>query len=418
MAEREETPSDPPAIPQTEALRPATLCVHGGPRPAAGQGVVVPLERSVTFVLDETAYALRAAGRLEEARVYSRESHPTQEAVEVRLAALEGAEGTALFASGQAALAALLLAHLPPGRTLLLAEPIYGGTAALVASLAPRQGSAVVRFDPTDVAALADRWPKGAALVLAESIANPTLVVADVSGLAKLARERGARLAIDATFATPIGQRPLKLGADLVWHSATKYLGGHSDLLAGVVASSNDLLAPVRRWRTETGATLGPDAAWLLGRGLGTLDLRLRAQCASATRLAAWLAAHPDVVRVHHPSLVEPTVASRHRTHQLALPGAMLSFELAGGDERAAHFVRSLRLILEAASLGGIESLVSLPARMSHSGLTPEARLAAGIHPGLVRLSVGIEDPQDLQADLAQALTASARCSRGLGPRP
>lgn len=386
----------------------STRCVHGGHRPGPGsKGVCLAIERSATFLLDETAYALRAAGRYEDARVYARESGPTLEAVERKLALLEGSFDTCLFASGQGALAALVLAHVPPGAPVLLQRTVYGGTQALLQHLLPRQGSALVRFDGRDPASLEANWAPGTALVVAESLANPTLEVADLAGLSAVAHARGALLAVDATFATPLGQRPLALGADLVWHSATKFLGGHSDLIAGVVAGAKQLVDPVRRWRTEAGSTPDPQMAWLLDRGLKTLALRVRAMSDTAVGLARYLKGHPEVLDVLHPSLPRDE-GERRRAGQLELPGGMLSFVVAGGDARATRFAAQLRLIVEAASLGGVESLVSLPARMSHVGLTLEERLEAGIAPGLVRLSVGIEDAADLEADLAGALSASA----------
>ncbi len=384
-----------------------TRCVHAGYRASAGQpGVVLPIDRSATFRLDEEAYALRAAGKSEQARVYARESSPTLEGVEAKLAALEGASAAAVLASGQAAFMALVLAEVSPGRAVMLQEAVYGGTLALLEHLLQRQGSALGRFDGRDSASLASNWIEGTALVVAESIANPTLEVADIAGIAAVVRARGARLAVDATFATPIGQRPLELGAHLVWHSATKYLGGHSDLVAGVVAGDRAALDPIRRWRTHGGGCLDPQGAWLLERGLKTLALRVREQSANATRLARFLAGHSDVLRVHHPSLPADARAAE-RARQLAVFGGMLSFELDGGDARAIRFAKHLDLVLEAASLGGVESLVSLPVRMSHIGLSPEARARAGIRPGLVRLSVGIEDADDLEADLARALLRS-----------
>jgi cystathionine beta-lyase/cystathionine gamma-synthase len=394
--------------PRLDHTRLATRCVHAGHRPSAAErSLVTPIVRSTTFLLDEAAYRLREAGRSEEARVYSRESYPGLEALEVRLAALEGAEGAVAFGSGQAALHAALLAALPPGKPLLASDRLYGGSLALLAELLPRQGSPLVRFAPDDPADLSRKLPPGGALVLVESLSNPDLCVADLPGLAEVCRRAGARLLVDATFVSPALQRPLEHGADLVMHSATKYLGGHSDLLGGVLAGGGELLAQARRWRTLAGAVLDPQAAFLLERGLKTLALRLAAQCAGAEELARRLAAHPEVQRVLYPSLASERQRGLAR-RLLARPGAMVSFELAGGDPRAGAFARALRLILEAASLGGVESLISLPARMSHVGLSPEQRLAAGIGPGQVRLSVGIEDPLDLWADLEQALAHSA----------
>lgn len=384
-----------------------TRCVHGGWRADEGRpGVVVPQERSVTYRLSDLAYSLRSAGRSEQARVYSRESSPTLEAVELKLAHLDGADSACLYASGMAALHAALLATVEPGGRVLVAERLYGGSDGLLDAWLPRQGTSVVRFSG-EVFDLTAKLTADTRLVLVESLANPTLDVADVRGLAQALEGHPAKLLVDATFATPMAQRPLALGADLVWHSATKYLGGHSDVLAGALCGDRMTLDEARHWRTRVGSTPDPEAAWLLDRGMKTLALRFERASANASELAAWLSAQPEVEVVHHPSLLTGAVAQRAEAH-LDLPGGVLSFAVRGGDARADRLVRSLKVFTEAASLGGVESLASQPVRMSHVGLSAEQLSARGIVPGLIRLAVGIEGAADLRADLEQAIAASA----------
>jgi methionine-gamma-lyase len=365
----------------------------------------MPLVRSATFAQSDATYAALAAGRTREVAIYSRYSNPTIEIVEERLAALEGAEQALVFSSGMAALHAAILASVPPGGTLVVADRLYGGTIDLLHGGVELLGLQVRTVDVSDRAAL-KRAIQGASLVLCESISNPTLDVTDLPTVGEIAREHGAQLLVDATFASPICQRALELGADLVMHSATKFLGGHSDLTAGVIAGSAPALEPIWAWRKRAGGCLDPQAAWLLGRGLATLALRVRAQERGAQKLAEFLAGHRAVTRVLYPGLPS------HPTHELAGRllngfGSMVSFELAGGDEAALRFVRRLELVIDAPSLGGVESLVSLPRFMSHAHISDAQRRAAGIGPGFVRFSVGIEDPDDLVNDLEQALDPS-----------
>jgi cystathionine beta-lyase/cystathionine gamma-synthase len=389
--------------PQSE-LRPATRCVHGG-ETGAGAPLVPPIVRSAIFRMDDAAYAERAAGRGDRARCYTRETNPTIEAVEARLAALEGAERALVFASGQAALHALWMATLARGDRVVLFRQIYGGTVDLAKLLLPRLGVEFERIDANDLVALERLCDERLRIVQCESLSNPLTLVADLPRLAALLAARAPRalLAVDATLASPIGQRPLNLGAHLVHHSATKYLGGHSDLIGGVVTGSEAHLRPVWLWRTKAGGCMDPDAAYLLDRGVRTLALRVAAQSASALRLARRLARHPRVLSVHHCGL------EAHPHHALARAllehtGGLFSFVVRGGDDEALRVIRRLRLFAEAASLGGVESLASRPRDLSQVGLSAEERALAGLEPGLVRLSVGIEDPADLEADLLSAL--------------
>ncbi len=390
------------------ALRPATLCVHAGPG-RAGAPLVPPIVRSSTFRLDDEVYAERAAGRAAHTLCYARETNPTVEAVEARVAALEGAERSLAFASGQAALHALLMATLERGQRVLLFRQIYGGTFDLCRLLLPRLGVELELIDANDFAALERRCDERLRLVLCESLSNPLNCVADLPRVAARLRARAphALLAVDATLASPLGQRPLALGADLVYHSATKYLGGHSDLIGGVLSGSAERLQAAWLWRTKAGGCMDPEPAYLLDRGIRTLALRLAAQSASALALARFLERHPRVARVHHCGLAV------HPHHALAREllrhtGGLFSFVVRAGsgdaDAEALRVIRRLELFAEAASLGGVESLASRPRDLSQVHLSAEERLRAGLEPGLIRLSVGIEDALDLEQDLARAL--------------
>ncbi|MDA1263789.1 MAG: aminotransferase class I/II-fold pyridoxal phosphate-dependent enzyme [Planctomycetota bacterium] len=382
----------------------STRCVHAGRRPTPGDpGLMAPIVRSSTFLQHAGTRSLTAAGRWDDAWVYSRYGNPTVAAVESRLAALEGAQGALLFGSGSAALHAALLAAAGPGGAVAMPSQIYGGTRAILAEELVPLGLRLVEFDLERPEALATQ--EHLDVIVVESLTNPNLLVADLPGLAQLARGHGARLVVDATFATPLLQRPLDLGADLVVHSATKALGGHSDLTAGVVAGGGELLTRVREIRKHLGAVLDPAPAALIERGIKTLALRLRAQAAGAQAVAEALEGQAAVRAVHYPGLASHPHHARCQ-ELLRGFGGVLSFELAAGDEALLPFAARLRLVIDAPSLGGVETLISLPATMSHAGMSPEERLRAGVVPGLVRVAVGIEDPEDLVADFLQALEA------------
>ncbi|MBK7645431.1 MAG: PLP-dependent transferase [Planctomycetes bacterium] len=383
----------------------ATRCIHAGYRASpASPAVVAPLVTSTTFLLDDASYAHMLAGRADEALIYTRLGNPTLDVVQERLASLEGTEHALVFASGMAAIHAALLACLPRGGGIVAHRELYGSTWDLMVNVLAPYGIRTTLVDLDDPKArkeaLAQHKPQ---VVYCESVSNPTLHVADLPAIASDAHAVGARMLVDATFASPALQRPAEFGVDLVIHSATKYLGGHSDLTAGVVAGREEDLRGVYRWLQLAGGCLDPHSAALLERGLKTLPLRMRAHCANASALARHLAAHPKVAQVLHPSL------AAHRSHATAkrvLPdfGGMLSFVVKGGDEAALRCVRALELALEASSLGGVETLVSLPFNTSHARFTPAQRAEAGMPPGFVRVSVGVEDLADLVADFDQAL--------------
>ena len=386
------------------ALRPASLCVHAGHRATQdAPEVVAPIAQTSTFLLDDEAYARMLGGKVDEALIYTRIRNPTLDVVQRRIAALEGAEACLVFASGMAAIHSTLMSLAGRGTRIVAHKELYGSTWDLLVNYLRPLGIAAVLADLNDAQERERALEGGAAVVYCESISNPTMTVADVPAIARAAKERGAKLVVDATFATPLLQRPLELGADLVVHSATKYLGGHSDLIGGAASGSAALLRGVFRWLQLAGGCMDPHAAFLLDRGIKTLPLRMRAHVENARALATALAGHPRVADVLYPGLETHASFARARA-VLAAPGGMLSFVVKGGDDAALRFVRSLRLAIEASSLGGVETLVSLPFNTSHVKLSAKERAAAGIPPGLVRVSVGIEDPADLVADFAQAL--------------
>ncbi len=389
-----------------------TTAVHGAARGPRRGPLVEPVALTSTYSAASTqeiddVYDGRAAGH-----VYSRYSNPTVDAVAAKLAALEGTDGAVLASSGMAAISLVCLAFAGAGSRIVVQEDVYGGTAAFFRSVAPRLGMRVDSFPTTDARAFEvalDAAPT--TLAYLESPTNPTLRLPDVAACAAIARARGVITVIDGTFASPVNSRPHALGADVVVHSATKYLGGHSDLMAGVACADEPLLGRLRALHAITGAILDPHAAFLLDRGLKTLHLRVERSNANAMRLARFIEARPDVRRVHYPGLAS------HPQHDLArrqMPGGfggVLAFDLAS-REAAYRFADALRVVRNAASLGSVESLVSLPVVQSHRAWTDEERARRGIAPGTVRLSVGVEDEADLLADVEQALD----CARGLPP--
>jgi cystathionine gamma-lyase len=376
-----------------------TRAIHVGNERCPQTGAVVPpLYLSSTFVQP-------GAGEWGEFD-YSRSGNPTRKAFETTLASLEGAVGALAFATGMAA-THCLIASLRSGDHVVAGSDIYGGTYRLLHKVANRAGIGVTLADSTNLAAFAAAFTPATKLAWIESPGNPLLSITDVAACAELAHKRGALLAVDGTFATPVLTRPLDLGADVVMHSATKYIGGHSDLLGGALAVRDQRLRDELYFvQNATGGVMGPLEAFLASRGLKTLELRVREQCRSAHALAERLASHPRVGRVLYPGL------STHPGHALAARqmdrafGAMLSFELKGDFVAAKNFCESTRLFQLAVSLGAVESLIEQPAAMSHASYDAADRARFGISDGLVRLSVGLEDVDDLWADLEQAFVA------------
>lgn len=380
---------------QTMQFRTRAIHVGNDPDPQTG-AVVRPVHLAATYVQP-------GAGQWGEFD-YARTANPTRKAFETTLADLESGVGALAFASGMAAThcASLLL---KPGDCLLAGTDIYGGSYRLFKKVLEPAGVEVRLAPATDLEALAAAFTARTRLVWIESPGNPLLSITDIAACAELAHRHGALLAVDNTFATPVLTRPLELGADISMHSATKYLGGHSDVLGGaLVVGDRQLFDRLHYLQNATGGVMGPLESYLCSRGLKTLELRVREQCRTAARLAQYLSSHPKVLRVLYPGL------PGHPGHALAARqmqggfGAMLSFEVEGGLEAARQVVQSTRLFQLAVSLGAVESLVEQPALMSHASYDRADRLAHGITDGLVRLSVGLESPEDLEADLAQAM--------------
>jgi cystathionine beta-lyase/cystathionine gamma-synthase len=396
-----------------------TEAVHAGeraPRPTFTP-VATPIYPSVSYVYDDIETLDAIFGGTEHGPVYTRYGNPTNEALEAAVAALEGAEAALSFSSGMAAIhAALLVAGAHAGCTVVAAQDVYGATYALLGKLMAQQGVTTRFVDASDeqavAAAIAETRPS---VVVAETISNPLLKLADVPRLANLAHAVGASLIVDNTFATPYLHRPIEHGADFVVHSATKYLGGHGDVLGGVVACNAERRQALFETIKLTGGNLGPQEAWLVLRGLKTLPLRIARQCANAQQVAEWLIGHPQVGHVNYPGLPghpQHALAARLLEHDAF--GAMVSFDIQPAERAVAfRFFNALKLVLPATTLGDVYSLTLYPAGTSHRALDPQTRRQIGIGDGLVRLSIGIEDPADIIADLDQALRASVRTGAG-----
>lgn len=380
----------------------STLCVHAGELEDAHGSPHTPIYQTTTFRFANTADLLDVMEGRKPGSLYTRYGlNPSIVSVEKKLAALEGAAEALAFASGMAAIASLFLVH--GRRGIVCFGEAYGGTLEILTTQLPSLGIEVHFLAGKDTDGLERLLAQGVGLVFIETPTNPTLEIADVNAIAARTHAHGALLAVDNTFASPVNQNPLALGADLVMHSCTKYLGGHSDLTAGCVMGSAELLAPVRTWRRCLGSTIAPETAALLARSLRSLVVRVRAQNANAQAVAEAMAVHPRVSRVLYPGLPDfPGHALAAR--QMSGFGGILTIEVKGGGEAAVKVADSLQLIMLAPSLGGVESLVTQPCTTTHHGLTPEQRQARGITDGMLRLSIGLEDAADLIADLEQAL--------------
>jgi methionine-gamma-lyase len=409
-------------------MRPESLMMTHGYHPEWSEGAIKPpVFQTSTFVFPSAEqgkeFFAQAYGLAERdpARppglIYSRLNNPDLEILEERLNLWDRAEASAVFSCGMSAIATSLLALVRPGDGIAFARPIYGGTDELLRVILPDHGIATRSFpagsDAEGIAAACDELEARGApcrLILLETPANPTMVLTDIAAAAAVAHERGALCAVDNTFLGPLYQTPLAHGADLVLYSATKYLGGHSDLLAGVALGGRELIDRIRLYRTILGTMLDPHSAWLLLRSLETAKLRMTCARKNAQQVVPWLAAHPRVARVIFPgSSDDPRQQAIYR-RQCSGPGAMIAFELAdAGEAETFRFLNAVRLIKLAVSLGGNESLIEHPATMTHADVPPEEREAMGVGPALVRLSVGIEHPDDLIRDLDQALAAIDR---------
>src|SRR5918992_3760315 len=389
-----------------------TRAVHSGERRTVLRDgtffpISTPIYASTTFSHQDIETTDRVLGGEEPGYSYARYDNPTVVAFEEALASLEGGDAQVFaFASGMAAMhAALVAAELGPGATVLAAEQLYGSTATLLVQVFGANGVETRFVDAYDLGAVEKQVAElGPRAVVVETISNPLLRVADTESMAGITRRSGAALVVDNTFGTPYLQRPLELGADIVVHSATKYLSGHGDLTAGVVVAGAPYDAAVEQVRKLVGGVLAPFGAWLAHRGLKTLPLRLARQCENAREISAYLASHPKVAKVHHPALEDhPDHATAGRV--LADTGGLVSFELGtGGREAAFEFLNALELCVRAPSLGDIYTLAIHPATSSHRELSPSRRARLGVEENLIRVSLGIEHPDDVIEDIEQAL--------------
>jgi len=378
--------------------------VHGGElRRKLADAVTEPIVQTATYTFANTAeLADHFEGRIEREE-YGRYGNPTQRVAERKLAALEGAEDGLLFSSGMAAITTTLFAMLSKGAHVVVTDDAYRRTRQFLLQVLRRYGVDVSVVPAGDYDRLQEAVRQTTRLIFSESPTNPYNRVLDLERVAEIGRRHRVKTVIDSTFATPINQRPLEFGIDLVIHSATKYLGGHNDLLAGAVLGGAAMIAGIRDMQGITGAVPDPFSAYLLIRGIKTLALRVARQNENAVQLAAFLATHPKVERVHHPSLPshpEHEIASR----QMQGFGGVVSFEIRGDLAAGSRLVDACRLPRIAPSLGGVESLIEQPALMSFYELSSEERLQVGIKDSLIRYAVGIEDADDLIADLRQAL--------------
>ncbi len=384
---------------------PSTRAIHGGPPgERRNQPVVPPVHLSSTFeskdIDEQVALEERKADTF-----YTRYGNPTLSLAESVVAGLEGAESAAVFGSGMAAITTTLLAHLKAGDHAVFQREIYGGVHRFATEILPSYGVSVGWFEANDIGGIERALRDETRVLYLESPTNPTLKLVDIERVARIGRERRIPTFIDSTFASPFNTRPHELGVDGVLHSATKYLGGHSDLLAGVLAGSAALVARVKSHLRVLGGILDPHAAYLLLRGMKTLELRVTRHNANALEVARFLEGHARVRAVHYPMLAS------HPQHELALRqmkggSGVLSFEVKGGLEEAKRFANALELVRVAPSLGSVESLLSIPCLTSHAMLSPEERRRTGIADGLVRLALGVESPEDLISDLSRALEA------------
>jgi len=384
----------------------ATRAIHFGYEPQDEHGALTPpLHLSSTFAFETAEAGGEMFAGTRPGHFYTRVSNPTNELLERRLAALEGAEAGLAAASGMGAITAVMWTFLSPGDEVITDKTLYGCTFSFLRDGLARFGITVTHVDLTDPQALVDAISPKTRIVYFETPANPNMRLVDIKAISAIARAAGARTVVDNTYATPFLTRPIALGADIVVHSATKYLGGHGDLIGGLVAGSAEDMTQVRvvGIKDMTGAAMSPFNAFLILRGLKTLQIRVERHCRSAMEVARHLEAHPAVSVVHYPGL-ESFPQHELAKSQMADFGGMIAFELKGGMTAGVTMMNRLKLIRRAVSLGDAESLVEHPASMTHATYTPEERLAHGISDGLVRLSVGLEDLADILADLTQAL--------------
>ncbi|MGA8491445.1 MAG: aminotransferase class I/II-fold pyridoxal phosphate-dependent enzyme [Terriglobales bacterium] len=379
-----------------------TEAVHAGADLQKKHGpVATPIYQTSTFEVTDNDEQLRVTPT---DMFYTRYGNPTNTAVELRIAELERAEGALLFASGMSAITTSILALLKSGDHVVAQRDIYGGAGKFFDQWLPKLGVETTFVDTHEYEQHAQAIRPNTKLLYLESPTNPTLRIVDLRKAAALAKKHNLISMIDSTFATPLNQRPVEFGIDLVMHSGTKYFGGHSDVMAGIIAGRKDLIEKIHETRTTLGGVMDPHAAWLLLRGIKTLAVRVQRQNENAMRVAQFLAQHSKVRRVHYPFL-EGHPKRAIAMEQMRGGGGMVSFEVEGSGEDARRLTEALHLFTLAPSLGGVDSLVSIPVLTSHAMISAEQRQKMGVTEQLIRLSVGIENADDLIADLEQALT-------------
>jgi cystathionine beta-lyase/cystathionine gamma-synthase len=381
----------------------STKAVRAGENrdPATG-AVVTPIYETSVFAFTSTKQLIDAVSEKSSRDVYTRWSNPTITAAEEKIAELEGAEDCAVFSSGMAAISTAIISLVSPGDHIVSVRDLYGGTVGLFSDLMSRFGVRTTLIEATNVDEISSTVRSNTKIIFLETPTNPTLKLVDLQKAAEIAAKHGAKVLVDNTFASPYNQQPLQFGCDATLHSATKYLAGHNDVTAGAIAGPGKLIEPMRKLRRTLGGVLDPHGAWLLLRGMKTLALRMVQHNSNGQQIAEYLENHPNVEKVYYPGLrthPQHTLAKR----QMKGFGGVVSFELKGDLNQTIRFVDNLKLALLAPSLGGAETLVSQPSTASHYFMDPDERRKAGISDSLVRLSLGIEDAEDIISDLAQA---------------
>lgn len=382
-----------------------TKAIHAGQKPCPVTGAhVTPIYQTSTFVFKDVDQGARRFAGEEEGYIYTRLGNPTLTELEAKVAALEGGEAAIGAASGMAAISTALVTLLKKGDHIVAGDALYGCTHSFISEILPQYGIEVTMVDTSNLENIENAMKPNTKVIYVETPANPTMKLVDLEGASDIAHKHGAIIIVDNTFMSPYLQRPIEHGVDVVVHSATKYIGGHGDVLAGLIIGPKELIDTMRiPYLKDFGGILSPFDAWLLLRGLKTLGVRMDRHCANAQKVAEYLEKHPLIDKVYYPGLPS------HPQYELAKKqmdgfGGMMSFELKGGLEAGKVLMNSVKMITLAVSLGCVDSLIQHPASMTHSPVPREERLKAGITDGQVRLSVGIEDVEDIIADLDQAL--------------
>lgn len=383
----------------------ATRAVHAGQEPDPQHGALsTPIFQTSTFVFQDVAQGAARFAGTQEGYIYTRLGNPTVTALEEKIASLEGGEAAAACSSGMAAVSSVIMALVSQGDHVVHSGALYGCTYALLHEIAPRFGIEATGLDTSDLAAVKKALQPNTKVIYLESPTNPTMRISDIGGVAKIAHTHGAKVVVDNTFMSPYLQRPLEMGADVVIHSATKYINGHGDVVAGLIISDKETIKSIKMTTLKDfGGTISPFDAWLILRGAKTLPLRMDRHSSNAMAIAKYLEKHPRVAKVYYPGL-ESFDQHELAKQQMQGFGGIMSFELTGGYAAGVALMDKVKLCHLAVSLGDIDTLIQHPASMTHSVVPEAERLATGITPGLVRLAVGLEDVEDIIGDLEQAL--------------